>query len=90
MYSPFDLTNDIETIFLHHPPVDVVEPLTGHEYSAMSLTAIEPLVDVFTKAIANTIQLYINAGSERDVTNEDEILREGLLHALREWLPEEA
>lgn len=54
---------------------------------AIPPNAVEYLVQSATHVIAEIIQCYIDAGSERDVTFEDEALRQGLEHAFNDWTP---
>lgn len=53
--------------------------------SAIPDVAIEPLEEAIVWFIAEVVQLYIDAGSEREVTLENEKLREAIRDELNYW-----
>lgn len=59
-------------------------------YGAIPADAVDALAEFWVVAIAESFQAWLDAGSEREVTFEDQELREGIRHAVKEWIPEEA
>lgn len=48
-----------------------------------------PLTFLFVDLIAEVLQSYLDAGSEREVTHEDEALREAIYNAIAGWQKED-
>lgn len=74
------------TLYGQHPPDVVGGPGKVSHFDAIPQSAVDPMTDIVVGLVAELVQGYIDAGSERDVTMEDDKLREGIRQHFQAWV----